>query len=199
MCRFALYLGGPPLGLDALLTRPVNSIIRQSFQNREREEPLNGDGFGLGWYDTEHTDPGLYREVRPAWSDENLRHLCRHIRSHLFFAHVRASTGTPIAAATPVRPPIDSRCASRIFSSVRASSMRAAAGSWGAMSPASSLRSSSATISRWIATRVSSSSTRRVAATHVNTWSRRRLYTSHATLPILSRAASDRCRAWSRR
>ena len=39
--------------------------------------------------------PGLYREVRPAWSDENLRHLCRHIRSHLFFAHVRASTGTP--------------------------------------------------------------------------------------------------------
>jgi len=33
--------------------------------------------------------------VRPAWSDENLRHLCRHIRSHLFFAHVRAATGTP--------------------------------------------------------------------------------------------------------
>lgn len=34
--------------------------------------------------------------MRPAWSDENLRYLCRHIRSHLFFAHVRASTGTPI-------------------------------------------------------------------------------------------------------
>jgi glutamine amidotransferase len=34
--------------------------------------------------------------VRPAWSDENLRYLCRHIRSHLYFAHVRASTGTPI-------------------------------------------------------------------------------------------------------
>ena len=39
--------------------------------------------------------PALYREVRPAWSDENLRHLCRHIHSPLFFAHVRASTGTP--------------------------------------------------------------------------------------------------------
>jgi glutamine amidotransferase len=25
-----------------------------------------------------------------------LRYLCRHIRSHLYFAHVRASTGTPI-------------------------------------------------------------------------------------------------------
>jgi glutamine amidotransferase len=34
--------------------------------------------------------------VRPAWSDENLRYLCRHIHSHLYFAHVRASTGTPI-------------------------------------------------------------------------------------------------------
>jgi predicted glutamine amidotransferase len=31
-----------------------------------------------------------------AWSDENLRYLCRHLRSHLFFAHVRAATGTPI-------------------------------------------------------------------------------------------------------
>ena len=41
-------------------------------------------------------EPGLYREVRPAWSDENLRYLCRHIRSHLYFAHVRASTGTPV-------------------------------------------------------------------------------------------------------
>ena len=41
-------------------------------------------------------EPGLYREVRPAWSDENLRYLCRHIHSHLYFAHVRASTGTPV-------------------------------------------------------------------------------------------------------
>ena len=49
----------------------------------------------MGWYG-EHPEPGLYREVRPAWSDENLRYLCRHIHSHLYFAHVRASTGTPV-------------------------------------------------------------------------------------------------------
>ena len=60
-----------------------------------RLSSTNGDGFGLGWYG-EHPEPGLYREVRPAWSDENLRYLCRHLRSHLFFAHVRAATGTPI-------------------------------------------------------------------------------------------------------
>ena len=56
---------------------------------------MNGDGFGLGWYG-ERPEPGLYRETRPAWSDENLRYLCRHLRSHLFFAHVRAATGTAV-------------------------------------------------------------------------------------------------------
>jgi glutamine amidotransferase len=53
-----------------------------------------GDGFGLGWYGAQ-AEPGVYREVRPAWSDENLKHLCRHISAHLFFAHVRAATSTP--------------------------------------------------------------------------------------------------------
>jgi len=62
----------------------------------EDRRGADGDGFGLGWYG-EHPEPGLYREVRPAWSDENLRYLCRHIRSHLYFAHVRAATGTPVA------------------------------------------------------------------------------------------------------
>ena len=56
---------------------------------------MNGDGFGLGWYG-EHPEPGLYRETRPAWSNKNLRYLCRHLRSHLFFAHVRAATGTAV-------------------------------------------------------------------------------------------------------
>ena len=33
----------------------------------------------------------------PAWSDENLLALCHTLRSPLFFAHVRAATGTAIA------------------------------------------------------------------------------------------------------
>jgi glutamine amidotransferase len=57
---------------------------------------FNGDGSGLGWYG-EQPEPGLYKELRPAWSDENLQHLCRHLRSHLFFAHVRAATGTSVS------------------------------------------------------------------------------------------------------
>jgi glutamine amidotransferase len=77
------------------VTAPAHSLIVQSVRALESTASTNGDGFGLGWYG-EHPEPGLYREVRPAWSDENLRYLCRHISSHLYFAHVRASTGTPV-------------------------------------------------------------------------------------------------------
>ena len=43
--------------------------------------------------------PACIREVRPAWSDENLRSLASQVRSGLFFAHVRASTGTATTRA----------------------------------------------------------------------------------------------------
>lgn len=92
MCRWIAYRG-QPIVLERYVTAPVHSLIEQSRRALESSESTNGDGFGLGWYG-ENEEPGLYREVRPAWSDENLRHLCRYIRSHLFFAHVRASTGT---------------------------------------------------------------------------------------------------------
>jgi predicted glutamine amidotransferase len=94
MCRWIAYRG-QPIALEQYVTAPSHSLIVQSLRALESAGSTNGDGFGLGWYDEHHEDPGLYREVRPAWSDENLRHLCRHIRSRLFFAHVRASTGTP--------------------------------------------------------------------------------------------------------
>src|SRR5687768_10683657 len=97
MCRFALYLG-PPVGIDALITRPVNSIIRQSFQNQEREEPLNGDGFGVAWYVPEVSDePVVFRSISPAWSNQNLLSLARVTRSPCVLAHVRAATpGLPV-------------------------------------------------------------------------------------------------------
>ena len=94
MCRWIAYRG-ETIPLERYVTAPSHSLIVQSLRALESTASTNGDGFGLGWYD-EHEEPGLYREVRPAWSDENLRHLCRHIRSHLFFAHVRATTGAPI-------------------------------------------------------------------------------------------------------
>ena len=94
MCRWIAYRG-ETIALEQYVTAPAHSLVVQSLKALELTASTNGDGFGLGWYG-EHDEPGLYREVRPAWSDENLRHLCRHIRSRLFFAHVRASTGTSI-------------------------------------------------------------------------------------------------------
>ena len=93
MCRWIAYRG-ETISLERYVTAPDHSLIEQSMRALESSASISGDGFGLGWY-AGHAEPGLYREVRPAWSDENLRHLCQHIRSHLFFAHVRASTGTP--------------------------------------------------------------------------------------------------------
>lgn len=94
MCRWIAYRG-KPIALEQYVTAPVHSLVEQSRRAQESADSLNGDGFGLGWYG-EKREPGVYREIRPAWSDENLRHLARHIRSHLFFGHVRASTGTQI-------------------------------------------------------------------------------------------------------
>jgi predicted glutamine amidotransferase len=94
MCRWIAYRG-ETTALEQYVTEPVHSLITQSLRALESTASTNGDGFGLGWY-KDHPEPGLYRETRPAWSDENLRYLCRHLHSHLFFAHVRAATGTAV-------------------------------------------------------------------------------------------------------
>ncbi len=92
MCRWLAY-SGVPVSMDTLLFQPHNSLIRQSLSAQRSIVPTNGDGFGLGWYaDLPH--PGLFRDTMPAWNDSNLRSLSEQIRSPLFFAHVRASTGT---------------------------------------------------------------------------------------------------------
>lgn len=95
MCRFLAYLG-ESIFLDELVCKPQHSLVRQSLRAEEAKAVTNGDGFGIGWYG-EREGPGVYREVMPAWSDENLLGLCTNVRSHLFFAHVRAATGTGIA------------------------------------------------------------------------------------------------------
>jgi predicted glutamine amidotransferase len=97
MCRWIAYRG-ETITLDQYVTNASHSLVAQSVRALEATASVNGDGFGLGWYG-DYPEPGLYREIRPAWSDENLRYLCRHLRSHLFFAHVRAATGTPVTRA----------------------------------------------------------------------------------------------------
>ena len=94
MCRWIAYTGGP-VYLEELLLKPAHSLIDQSLSARAGATTTNGDGFGVGWYGT-RAEPGLYRSVQPAWSDENLVNLCAQIKSPLFMAHVRSTTGTSI-------------------------------------------------------------------------------------------------------
>ncbi len=97
MCRFLAY-SGVPVFLEDFVASPCHSLIHQSLHAEESKTGTNGDGFGVGWYG-EKPEPGQYREVRPAWSDENLLSIARQVRSHLFFAHVRAATGTATTRA----------------------------------------------------------------------------------------------------
>ena len=97
MCRWIAY-AGPPIFIDRLIFHSEHSLIDQSRSARESLSAINADGFGLGWYANRET-PGVFKDIQPAWNDENLRSLAEQIRSSLFFAHVRASTGTAISRA----------------------------------------------------------------------------------------------------
>jgi glutamine amidotransferase len=91
MCRFTFYLGDP-IRLSSLITDPENSLINQSTHARERPEPLNGDGFGVAWYPADQEEPGRFRSVSPAWSNQNLRSLAGAVESTCIMAHVRAAS-----------------------------------------------------------------------------------------------------------
>jgi glutamine amidotransferase len=92
MCRLMLYLG-PETRLSSLIIEPAHSLIRQSTHSTEREEPLNGDGFGIGWYAREYSaEPAVFRSITPAWNNRNLHNLARVVASDCVLAHVRAAT-----------------------------------------------------------------------------------------------------------
>ncbi|MEW2635231.1 class II glutamine amidotransferase [Streptomyces sp. NPDC048389] len=95
MCRWLAYTGTPVL-LDSVLYRPAHSLIDQSLHARMGVETTNGDGFGIGWYSPGMDTPAVVRDTGPAWNNRNLREISAHVRSHLFFAHIRASTGSAV-------------------------------------------------------------------------------------------------------
>ncbi|MFL6140874.1 MAG: class II glutamine amidotransferase [Labedaea sp.] len=94
MCRWLAY-SGSPVFLEELLYKPENSLVMQSRHARMGVEPMNGDGFGVGWYGNRDT-PGVFHSVKPAWNDRNLRELAAFAKSGRFFAHIRATTGTAV-------------------------------------------------------------------------------------------------------
>lgn len=95
MCRWVAY-SGAEIYLEDILFDQTNSIISQSLAAKESVFVTNGDGFGVAWYN-ERTKAGLFKDVLPAWNDANLKSLAAHIKTRLFFAHVRATTGTQVS------------------------------------------------------------------------------------------------------
>lgn len=92
MCRLLAYMGSP-IVIDQILYQPKNSLVNQSINAKELEEPLNGDGFGIGWYVPEvNNEPVTFVSVNPAWSNRNLRNLAPKIKTECFIAHVRAAS-----------------------------------------------------------------------------------------------------------
>ena len=112
MCRFAVYVSPEkPILLADLLTRPTHSIVKQSYDCKERlvqyavPASINADGFGVAWYplnkhkqqqqsnsNDPHEGSCLFRSVLPAWNDKNLHRISEKIESSLVFAHVRAAS-----------------------------------------------------------------------------------------------------------
>ena len=86
---------GDPLLASHLLFEPVHSLIDQSLHSKLGATTTNGDGFGIGWYGR-GPRPALFKSIEPAWNDVNLREVAAQIETGLLFAHVRASTGTPV-------------------------------------------------------------------------------------------------------
>ncbi len=95
MCRWLAYTGSQTVLIEELLYKPEHSLVVQSMHSTMGAEPTNGDGFGIGWYGAQDT-PGTFYSVEPAWNDRNLRNLAAHISSRCIFAHIRASSGSPV-------------------------------------------------------------------------------------------------------
>ncbi|CAM5268185.1 class II glutamine amidotransferase [Streptomyces glaucescens] len=95
MCRWIAYSGTPVL-LGQVLLQPEHSLIDQSLHSRMGVETTNGDGFGVGWYTQDTATPALLRDIGPAWNNRNLQEVAHHVRSGLFFGHIRATTGTAV-------------------------------------------------------------------------------------------------------
>lgn len=127
MCRWFSYISpAEPALLEDVLVTPENAISKQCAQHyipglispsqstdpeeylRTRNSLLNMDGMGIAWYtatssayidDQEGTRPALYKTQSPPTNDFNFRSLCANTESACIFAHIRATSGSPV---TPI-------------------------------------------------------------------------------------------------
>jgi gamma-glutamyl hercynylcysteine S-oxide hydrolase len=107
VCRHLAYLG-PPRTLAELVLDAPHSLLRQSYAPRDMRGggTMNADGYGIGWFPDDASEPARYRRARAIWADEALPDLARQTRSRAVLAAVRSATvGMPVveSAAAPFR------------------------------------------------------------------------------------------------
>ncbi len=105
MCRLLAYLGSP-IQPDKLIYEPEHSLYIQSYRPRETvTTSVNADGVGIGWYHSQkQTEPFIYKNILPIWSDINLPHLSRYIESECFLAYIRSATPGQAASLSNCQP-----------------------------------------------------------------------------------------------
>ena len=96
MCRWMAYIGDPINVGSFLFREESNTLVHQSLDSSQGAEPVNGDGFGVGWFAPREREPARYRSTEPVWNDENLREITRTLESPAWIAHVRAAIGSPV-------------------------------------------------------------------------------------------------------
>lgn len=97
MCRMLIYKG-PPVIISKVTHEPTHSLMKQSKDggfpgcDTFRNVRVNGDGFGIGWYNQNRIEAGacVYKCITPAWNNHNLKNIVKHIDSYLIMGHIRA-------------------------------------------------------------------------------------------------------------
>lgn len=78
--------------MASLVTEPEHAMLQLSIKAFCAATPVNADGFGISWYHPEIPVPGAFKDITPAWNNPNLPQIARAVKSHCFFAHVRAAS-----------------------------------------------------------------------------------------------------------
>lgn len=85
---------GPAIRLGEIVSRPVHSLVVQSYKPREMQSgTVNADGYGAAlWLDDGRPEPALYRTAVPIWADPNLGWMNERLRVRSVIAAVRSAT-----------------------------------------------------------------------------------------------------------
>lgn len=109
MCRHLAWLGAPR-SVASLVLEPPSGLLRQSYApRRQRRGLLNADGWGVGFFVPERSEPVRWRSSRPLWNDASFASVAPVLCSGAVLAAVRSATVGMPADETAAAPFTDGR------------------------------------------------------------------------------------------